>query len=270
MASIQKNTVFDKLNCLNEEISEGLRNLSEVGRESVDEEIALVKEASYRERAPEAELALRLFRKYADVAHTIKRDAENNSKNKEEFVSNNALFEVPPYVLQGNSEQLVGYQATKKNIFWLRALTALSSFISYVIMASNPYISYARLSADDAFMVDSPLCVCVCVCVYLHIHTYIYPYIYLSPSILLIVSIFLSSIILCHSHHYIHTLTRTQSLTLTLTGRLSAATLDVRRVPHAALSSSPRSGSTGVPTLRPLHPLLHPAGGRSRQQIHPW
>lgn len=48
--------------------------------------------------------------------------------------------------------KLSGYAALKNNLFWLRALTCMFCFLSYVIMATVPNISFAYPYPSDAFL----------------------------------------------------------------------------------------------------------------------
>jgi hypothetical protein len=140
---------FEKLNRLNDEIKEGIRNISEVPRPRIDDEIDMLRAESFRERAPEAELSLRLFRKYADISHTLKAEMKEKGKLRDQ----SALIELPSYIYEGNADQISGWAALGKNIFWLRAITCLFSFLSFVVMSNVPLISYPRLHPTDEFLV---------------------------------------------------------------------------------------------------------------------
>lgn len=84
-----------------------------------------------------------------DIANIIK-DAQKTGDN---FQTNNALFEVPTYMYEGTGEQLVGWSAMTKNIFWLRALTAMFSLLSYVVMSTVRYIAYTEVTPYLVFEV---------------------------------------------------------------------------------------------------------------------
>lgn len=43
----------------------------------------------------------------------------------------------------------------KKNIFWIRALTAFFSLLSYVIMSTVPYIAFSTLTPSEIFEVST-------------------------------------------------------------------------------------------------------------------
>lgn len=90
----QKASVFERLNVLNEEIHEGILNLSDEPKLKLTEEIEGLREQSFQSRAPEAEFAIRLYRKYADVANEIKDKSKNSVNNGDSFIHNAMLGEV--------------------------------------------------------------------------------------------------------------------------------------------------------------------------------
>jgi hypothetical protein len=161
----QKATVYEKLGSLAEEIQEGIKNLSDASRTELDSEIEILREQSFEQRAPEAEFVSRLYRKYADIADTLKSKTGKTGKTgtgktgkdvyKESFFHNALLGEVqvPSYIYEGTAEQLAGFAALGNNLFWLRALTCLFCFLTYVIMATVPNIGVALLHPSDAFAV---------------------------------------------------------------------------------------------------------------------
>lgn len=158
-------TVYDKLTALSEEIVQGIYNIhafvppsgkgDALRKDELTQELAALRESSFSERSPEAEYALRLFRYYADMAnaalHSMKNgDAANGQRGNADSV---ALFEVPPFVYEGSPEQLSGWSAVRKNIFWSRAFSALFSFLAFVVMACTPFITHNDLAVGDILLV---------------------------------------------------------------------------------------------------------------------
>ena len=68
----QKTTLYHKVNLLSEEIQEELKNISDAPRSQVSNDIEVIREISYQEKAPEAEFVIRLFRRYAIQAQSLK------------------------------------------------------------------------------------------------------------------------------------------------------------------------------------------------------
>eukprot|EP01036_Dinobryon_divergens_P034061 gene34061-44009_t len=140
-------TLYDKLNGLAEEIKTGILNLSSssslqgIDRRALALELEALRDASYRERSPEAVLNILLFRKYADMANQIK-DNSDNSSEKQLFI--NAIGDsLPSFVYRHQEGELVGWNAMQSSIFWLRILTCIFVFISYVVMSSVTDIAIA-------------------------------------------------------------------------------------------------------------------------------
>eukprot|EP00596_Hydrurales_sp_CCMP1899_P006877 CAMPEP_0119035080 /NCGR_PEP_ID=MMETSP1177-20130426/2050_1 /TAXON_ID=2985 /ORGANISM="Ochromonas sp, Strain CCMP1899" /LENGTH=400 /DNA_ID=CAMNT_0006992977 /DNA_START=112 /DNA_END=1314 /DNA_ORIENTATION=+ len=151
---LKKATVYEKLTQLAEEIQEGIRSISDSPKDDLDTEIEDLRENSYHQRAPEAEFAIGLFRKYTNMADSLKGQAPKEGNNG--FFHNTVLGEVPvpTFIYEGTAEQLAGYAALGNNLFWLRVLTCLFCFLSYVIMATVPGIGKAKLHPTDAFLAD--------------------------------------------------------------------------------------------------------------------
>ena len=75
-------SIYETLTTLSDEIINNIKTLSEESRYKIDEDIKAMREASYRERSPEAEYVARLFKKYADIATRLKNN-KSNSNNKD-------------------------------------------------------------------------------------------------------------------------------------------------------------------------------------------
>lgn len=149
-SSIKVETLYDKLNNLADEISEGIINLGDGARENVQQDLSELREQAYKERSPEAVYNTLLFRKYAEVANQIK-DSRSSGRDKATFVG-----ELPSFVYEADDEQnLVGHQSTQTNIFRLRAAAALFSLITFSVMSSAPFMDRDTFSPNSNFNVRS-------------------------------------------------------------------------------------------------------------------
>jgi len=149
-SAMKVETLYDKLNNLADEISEGIINLGDGSRELIQAEISELREQAYKERSPEAVYNTLLFRKYAYTANKIK-DSSVGQRDKTTLVG-----ELPNFVYEAdNEDHLVGHQATRTNIFRLRAFAAVFSMIAFSVMASAPYVNASSFSPNDAFQVTT-------------------------------------------------------------------------------------------------------------------
>jgi hypothetical protein len=140
-------TLFDKIRSLGEEIQEGIVNLSNGKRWLVETELQRLKEQAERDSSPEATYNLLLFRKYSDIANQIK------DENVELRDQGGAFPVILPEA--GNDERLLrGMDALRSNLFWLRVVAALLSFISFVVMSTVPHVNIARFHPYDYFEVS--------------------------------------------------------------------------------------------------------------------
>lgn len=145
-------TLYDKLNNLADEISEGIVNLGDQSRENVQKELSDLRELAYKERSPEAVYNTYLFRKYSNIANKLK-DAKSGQKDKSTFVG-----ELPSFVYEADDEEmLVGYQATKSNIFRLRFLVSIFALITFSVMSSASYVDRATFNPNHYFKVSNQL-----------------------------------------------------------------------------------------------------------------
>ena len=150
-AEAPKSRVYEVLGLLTDEIQQGIKNLVDgTSKTEISTDIEELREESYKERAPEAEFALRLFRRFSDEAHNIKSILD---RNKHKISDDSIMVELPSYLYETTSDQVSGFGAFNHNKFWLRALTCIFCFLSYVVMATVPQIGYAHLYPADAFLV---------------------------------------------------------------------------------------------------------------------
>ena len=54
----------------------------------------------------------------------------------------------------GTSDQIIGFDALRKNVFWSRVATGVFSFISFVVMSTVPYVTHKSVSARKLFLVS--------------------------------------------------------------------------------------------------------------------
>jgi hypothetical protein len=142
-------TLYDKLNLLATEISEGIISLSNGKRWLVEGELKRLKEESDREISPEAVYNLLLFRKYSNIADQIQ---EQNVEllAKVASLEDGSLFDIGGSTIDGGNEAvLAGFDALKSNLFWLRVLAAMFSFISFVVMSMVPHVPKAHFTPSD-------------------------------------------------------------------------------------------------------------------------
>ncbi len=158
-------SALEKLIELAEEIKDSIRSYStslsnethkieiNIPRQTLDIEIQKLHNESLGSRLPEITLVTLLFRKFKDISQAVKF-AKLTSKNIDNYNNDTKLNELPKYLYEGNSEQLVGWSAMNRNIFWLRAITALLSFLSFVIMSTVPHINDSKLYPKTIFLPD--------------------------------------------------------------------------------------------------------------------
>lgn len=152
-SSSSSGSLYDKLKALSDEISEGILNLTDDNKTKVTMEIQSLKDQAAKDRAPEVTANIFLFRKYAETANYWK-DAHANLKNDKLGL----IGELPSFVYETNDEELVGMTALKTNIFWLRLVTCILAFISYIVMSTVPGIGHADFNPSATFKV----CLCYC------------------------------------------------------------------------------------------------------------
>lgn len=144
-----KSRATELIALLNTEIEQGIENITGLPHSQVKREVSKIKDEAYKvERAPEAEFALLLFRRYADLAENLKSKNELVDRN-----NNSMLDDVPSYLYEATTEDLPsGYGAFQHNKFWLRAIVCMFCFLTYVVMSTVPNVTSTRLYPADAFL----------------------------------------------------------------------------------------------------------------------
>lgn len=59
------------------------------------------------------------------------------------------MRDVPHYLYQGTGKQIAGWDALKRNIFWIRLTMMFFCFISFSVMESLPYLNYDIVSSNE-------------------------------------------------------------------------------------------------------------------------
>jgi hypothetical protein len=145
--SSKTETVYDKLNKLNAEIAEGIINLGDSPRDVVQRELTFVRDQAYKERSPEAVFATILFRRYAAIANDIK-----DSKTSGGGAKSTLIGDLPSFMYEKDDDNmLVGWEATKTNIFRMRAIATLFALLTFSVMSAVPNITEADFKPEDHF-----------------------------------------------------------------------------------------------------------------------
>jgi hypothetical protein len=162
-AAGKKVTVYEKLNMLNDEIIESIKVSCGVhGGSVVDAEINALREASFKERSPEAEFSIKLFRKYVEVVSKEKDDSLRttvsnkmitNASDEQDTNTGSDFYKFSSVALEGTSVQITIQDAPRTNIFWYRAIVMMFSLIATIVLGSSRYISFTKFSSNDAFSV---------------------------------------------------------------------------------------------------------------------
>lgn len=159
-SSSRMETVYDKLNKLNAEIAEGIVQLSDTQPEVTHRQLNSLREQAYKERSPEAVFATVLFRKYASIATEFKGSKLAAGDGKSTLIG-----ELPSFVFEKDDDNmLVGWEATKTNIFRIRALATLFALLTFAVMSSVPYVTEADFFPEHHFNVRHPLRARHCCC----------------------------------------------------------------------------------------------------------
>lgn len=122
---------------LEQEMTEGILNLSNEARGQLLAKLEQLRRDSYQQPQPAMLYKLRLFRQYADIANEIKDHPRTSSGSAGDSAF---MAEIPSFVYEMDEGQLVGWAAVRTYAFWLRFCTAAMSFISVVFMATFPHI----------------------------------------------------------------------------------------------------------------------------------
>ena len=99
-----KSRATEVISLLSSEIEQGIRNITvkDIPKSQIKREIERIKENAFKvERAPEAEFALQLYRRYADLAENLK--AKHAAADKD---NNSLLGDVPSYLYEATTEDI--------------------------------------------------------------------------------------------------------------------------------------------------------------------
>ena len=146
-SSIKKDSVYDKLGELAGTIESSIRSISPEAGATVEAAIQAMKREANRSSCPEVQYSMLLFNKYSEEATAASTAAANAEA---------PFIEIPTFLYEGTAEQLTSHEATSKNIFWMRAISAGASFICCCVMGSVIYINYAGLHPSMVLLRDCP------------------------------------------------------------------------------------------------------------------
>jgi hypothetical protein len=137
---------------LSEEIIVAIRKCSS-NLSQTDSDLKELRELSYRDRSPEAEYAILLFRKYEDMISKFTHQNEEQTDSLESPLHSDVLDRVYAIVFGSDPDSVSGVQALKSRKFWLRAIAALLALVSFTVMSTVQYISEAKLNPTTIFAV---------------------------------------------------------------------------------------------------------------------
>jgi hypothetical protein len=144
---IGKDTLFDKLNQLADEIIAGIINISDARKEDVMIEIDNLRMESFKERCPEAVFSTILFRKYADIANRIK------DSRKDSPVESNLWVDIPSFSSASFDEDSSGWASIRRKSFILRISATLFGFLTFIVMSVVEHIDLADYNPGKYFSV---------------------------------------------------------------------------------------------------------------------
>ena len=151
-----KSAVHEKLKSLVTEIQESVKYESNDEIQTIEAELERLRERAYLERAPEAHHATLLFRHYSSI---VNRKA--NGEGSTNGIKSDGWWDpdltrdiLPPKLLEGTGEVLVGVEATRSNAFVMRTTISTFASVAFVTMCSCGYIHDTSLTADDLFTPD--------------------------------------------------------------------------------------------------------------------
>lgn len=149
-------TIYDKLGSLCTEIEDQIKEVGGATTE-IQNSLLSMRNDSYKENSPEAEYAVRLFRKYvAEVSAAKLRGGTSPTNDFDDGDSISLLGDIPQYIYSGTGEQIVGWSALSVNVFWSRLATGLFSFLAFVIMSCVPHIKYKTVDVDMLLLNNCP------------------------------------------------------------------------------------------------------------------
>jgi hypothetical protein len=130
----------EDISLLIEEISQGIKNLNNVSDNN--DVLELRRECG----GSEARVALHLFRRYADIANTIKDDC--TSVRQGGVSGGGVLDNVPTFFYEGNRDDPSGSESFRKNVFWYRAIVGVLAMTVFIVFVSTPAIHVSTIRPD--------------------------------------------------------------------------------------------------------------------------
>ena len=149
----------ESLKVLCKQIEAGIRSLK--GRDDSDRIISRIKGGDVLD---ESGYALKLFECYSTIVSTqtkeltqtkvsqrtevINFDDSSNGDEMTDLDDIQLIQEVPEYLYQGTGKQIAGWDAFRRNIFWIRFAIMACCLISFSVMESLPHIDYGGATSD--------------------------------------------------------------------------------------------------------------------------
>jgi hypothetical protein len=143
-------TIYHKLALLSSEIETQLLQISG-NTDEIEKSINWIRHESYKDPSPEIDFTTRLFRRYVDESNAHRLRLQLSRLDDSDSIS--LTSEVPDYLYSGTPDQIVGQDAFKRNIFWFRVLSALFTFIAFIIMACVPLIHHRQVTSRMLYSV---------------------------------------------------------------------------------------------------------------------
>lgn len=150
----------EKVNLLNEEIAQGIKNLSDEPVATVTSSLDSIRSSVFEQDriSPETEYALQLFRKYADLANDIKDRASGRGEFAQAGTGSAVLDALPQFVYESHREEFAGQESFRKNIFWYRFVIFLLALTVFLVIVTVPAMEYQKLKTTDITRHESYNC----------------------------------------------------------------------------------------------------------------
>jgi hypothetical protein len=154
-------SIYQKLGSLCTEIEHQILDLDLNHLDSARHAIQWMKNESFKDLNPEVDYLTRLYRYYNQEIQQKLHKQSTPASYIASVSQNDTIhllnYVLPSFVYDGTAEQIVGSEALHTNVFWIRLVTSLFAFISFIVMSCVPMISHKRVSPHMLFDVCLPL-----------------------------------------------------------------------------------------------------------------
>ncbi len=149
-------SIYDHFQLLGEEIIGGIITLSERPADVVYLDVEKMRAVVERDEIPEASLNQMLFRKYSELATDLhfRHKASERIHNANNTTHYDDMSTIPDEL---DEQELVGWAAAKKLIFWYRFASASFGFLTFAVMSSVPALSESEYNPSYEFNVRPSL-----------------------------------------------------------------------------------------------------------------